>query len=730
MFIKRYPYLQDISFENAQQQLEKLNFLSKVDNFINQRKYLKLILLDWQERPIKEIQGDITGGTLTKDGSSTFRHSCSLTAVVNGEEYDVNDLNMNYSMNHKVYLEVGIKNETKFYPEYPILWFPQGLFLINSFTASSSTTTAININIQLKDKMALLSGDAGGKFPSAVVLDVQDSQLPTGEYVQEKIQIYRIIQEVVNHYGGEDLNNIIIEDVPLQIKRVMRWTGNTPLYLVPQNNNATAYLPQLDTPSDMTGVIVVKNSEDAGYILDDFVWTDELAANAGETVVSILDKIKQALGNYEYFYDAYGRFHFREIKNYLNTSQSSFLLNDMSTENDDVTLGTQDAYLVDVSFPKSEYTFSDNKNLISINVSPQYGNIKNDYIVHGQRKNTSSNLAMDIFYHLAIDKKPKLREHTDILLYLDPNTKNTRATKVLETNNVTELPDFGEFNTIYLLNKNQVFYWAEDNTWHELEFIAFKNSVTPKDWREELYYRGLETRALGLNANSNDWTASNSYWNARIQDNNDVQDVNAEYYFAELDAFFPTIYDLKEQKFYGQEEIYADSALLTNSIYFLDFIDSASSALGQYSVSNIGRRQDVVVNNDINCLFTPEIPPVIFINVDSDEDEVKAIKEKCAQEGWSYAQISGNWFEALDTGGRLNGAYDQIKYELYYHTNYATTLSMTAIPVYYLEPNVRISVNDKTTNTYGDFMVQNITIPLNVTGTMSITANQTTDRYE
>jgi hypothetical protein len=46
MFIKRYPYLQDISFENAQQQLEKLNFLSKVDNFINQRKYVKLILLD------------------------------------------------------------------------------------------------------------------------------------------------------------------------------------------------------------------------------------------------------------------------------------------------------------------------------------------------------------------------------------------------------------------------------------------------------------------------------------------------------------------------------------------------------------------------------------------------------------------------------------------------------------------------------------------------------------
>ena len=170
--------------------------------------------------------------------------------------------------------------------------------------------------------------------------------------------------------------------------------------------------------------------------------------------------------------------------------------------------------------------------------------------------------------------------------------------------------------------------------------------------------------------------------------------------------------------------------MLTDGIYFLDFIDSASSALGQYSVSNIGRRQDIIVNNEVNCLFTPEIPPIIFINIDGNAEEIKTIKEKCAQEGWSYAQISGNWFEALNTGGHLNGAYDQIKYELYYHTNYATTLSMTAIPVYYLEPNVRISVNDKTTNTYGDFMVQNITIPLNVTGTMTITANQTTDRYE
>jgi hypothetical protein len=46
----------------------------------------------------------------------------------------------------------------------------------------------------------------------------------------------------------------------------------------------------------------------------------ELVANIGETVVSVLDKIKTALGNFEYFYDLDGKFHFRKIKNFVNSN--------------------------------------------------------------------------------------------------------------------------------------------------------------------------------------------------------------------------------------------------------------------------------------------------------------------------------------------------------------------------------------------------------------------------
>ena len=42
----------------------------------------------------------------------------------------------------------------------------------------------------------------------------------------------------------------------------------------------------------------------------------------------ILDKIIEVLGNFEYFYDVNGNFIFQEIKNYLNNSQTKYILDE------------------------------------------------------------------------------------------------------------------------------------------------------------------------------------------------------------------------------------------------------------------------------------------------------------------------------------------------------------------------------------------------------------------
>jgi hypothetical protein len=49
----------------------------------------------------------------------------------------------------------------------------------------------------------------------------------------------------------------------------------------------------------------------AGYKVVQLTYPGELKATAGETVVSILDKIVNALGKeYEYFFDVDGEFYF------------------------------------------------------------------------------------------------------------------------------------------------------------------------------------------------------------------------------------------------------------------------------------------------------------------------------------------------------------------------------------------------------------------------------------
>lgn len=691
---KRYPYLQDSYIENENEALERRNFLSKIDSFVNQKRYVKITLLNWQEEPLKEIEGVITGGSMTLDGSSAVRRTCTMTTAVDATSYDIEDADEDFAIDKKIYLEIGIVNYTKEYPEYPVLWFPQGVFFIKNFGCNSSSSSAVNINLTLTDKMAMLNGDVGGKLPAATIFDTEITQTETGESSKVKVPVYRIIQEAVNHFGGEDLNNIVIEDVPLRIKRIMQWTGDTPLYLVSNGGTAESgtlsYIPQMEKPTS-GAYLQINNGDDAGYVYDDFTYPGELTLNAGDTVCGLLDKIKSLLGNYEYFYDVYGVFHFQEIKNYLNTTQATTLLDDMNYNN----------YLVETAIPKTVYTFSSNTNLISINAAPQYNNIKNDYVIQGLRKSTSTDISYPIRYHLVIDTKPMVgQRYNNLLVYVELETD---IHKMVVPQVVAELPEIGEFNTVYRQG-DKAFVW-DDDTWKEVEVIKYFDTTNPyvtKDWRTQLYVQGLIAERLGTDVG---------------------------YYYAELKEFWPQIYDVAEQKFWGEkEEEPVQLQALCDGNFYLDFIDS-SGPLGKYSISAIGRRQQVVVDEDINCLFEPEIPNIVFLNLDladTDPDEFDDLRAECMASGQPYAQTRGEVFNAFMTGGYHNSAWDRVTLELYSHTTYQKTLSLTALPVYYLEPNVRVYINDEATQTKGDYMIQSISIPLNIGSVMSVTCNECT----
>ena len=811
---KVYPYLDNPYKVNLNDQQDSRNFLEQIDDFINQKQYIRITLLDWQENGIKEIEGELTSGSITKDGSSTIRRTCNFSCTVDGESYNIDNMDMDFAINKKIFIEVGIKNYTNEYPEYPILWFPQGIFYISSFSVSSSATTSVNISIQLKDKMAGLNGDVGGLFPATTILDTMDTQLPTGEYVTEKVLLYDLIIEVVNHIGGELLQNIVVEDVPKRIQRIMRWMGENPLWMAPvynktdnddilyDENNIGYYDCRLSEDEakaekakhDNYGEYKQYNAgDDVGYIYDDFYYTDDFTVSPGSSVTNVLDSIVEYLGNYEYFYDEFGIFHFREIKNYLNTTQATIVsmaaspgLADGSNSHD-----TNEAYLTDITTGKSIFNFSHDKNLINITVNPQYDNIKNDFIVQGLRKMTVENISFPIRYHLAIDYKPRAGHiYKDLLIYESPSDGLIKCMFPYHVPSGETLPEVGNFNIFYMLtdtyqdadgntfygfndtsidedtgdpNGGVVYFWSEDNeyiTIRPLDYIPpdveDSNGYKTYDWRTEIYLRGLLARNNGTDAgtyftNLQNSKANKDYegeypWLEDIFNTSKHEKVDISFYYEELNANWPVMYDLRRigkdengnrigQMFWAQQ---ADTSLmhtsLTDGNFYLDFIDPATSGIGEFCVSNIGRRSQIVSNDKINCLFEPTFPNINFINLDDDTmvksdtgEQIKrseALRDECIAKGQPYTQVHGEIYYALSTGGYHFSCFDEIKYQLFLHTNYAKTLSLIALPAFYLEPNSRVTVNDASTNTYGDYMITNVTIPFGAGNTMSVSASE------
>ena len=62
--------------------------------------------------------------------------------------------------------------------------------------------------------------------------------------------------------------------------------------------------------------------ETAGYRITDLTYPGDLISSIGETVTSILDKIKNMLVEFEYFYDLDGCFVFQKKQSFISTMWS------------------------------------------------------------------------------------------------------------------------------------------------------------------------------------------------------------------------------------------------------------------------------------------------------------------------------------------------------------------------------------------------------------------------
>ena len=683
--IAREEYLQDTSF------------LKQLSGFHIKEYFVKIIVLNWQEEELQDIEGKVISANINIDGNSIIRRTATLSVYIDDTNNDITSANNLLSINKKVKIQIGFNNVTDKYLEYSVLWFPLGVYVItgNSISYSDSGLVA---SIQLKDKMCLLNGECGGTFPASVVFDNYTTIDDNGNQIISRPTIYQIIQELVNHFGGQQLGKIIISDLDTRVKQVVKWIGHVPLYVYKEGEQYQYSLNEQQTEQIEWPKKVFEYGQDIGYIYTDFTYPGDLIGDAGNTVTDILEKIKEVLGNYEYFYDIDGNFIFQQIKNYLNNAQSKYILdslNDRKLMPDYI----NKPYLIDINNKTSVFEFKDSNLISSYSNTPHYEAIKNDFIVWGIRT-TSEGYEVPLRYHLAIDKKPKVGNKYKVFQYIDESDGLQKWYYPLTFEKKKNFPTKGAAGVFYYNNEDKHIYKWGEVTNQQYDYImidATLEQIETTDWRTQLYFQGLVANVLGTDSN---------------------------YYFAQLYNEWPLIYDIRNKRFY--DEVINNPTQIN---YFLDFIDQPSAGIAELSVNNIGRRTQVInADKNVNCVFQAWIPDLILINLGLNEKEVKELKEECQKRGQPFYQIERVLYDATDIGGSRYSAYEEIRQVLHQYTKYNETISLQTLPIYHLQPNTRITIENAESNIYGDYIIDTLSFTLDNSSMLTINATKAPEK--
>ena len=184
----------------------------------------------------------------------------------------------------------------------------------------------------------------------------------------------------------------------------------------------------------------------------------------------------------------------------------------------------------------------------------------------------------------------------------------------------------------------------------------------------------------------------------------------------------------EKEKFYSPEEnpknkywnkqIYENPELLN---FWLDFLNMEND-FAKYSNKAIGNRPVVKQDGDISAIYYKNTPNIIFVTA----KELSSIKE--SKPGYKYFNGGANVSGMFSISAQKKSAKDMIDELLYNHSYGASSINISTIPIYYLEPNTRIYLYDKTTNIEGDYIIDTISIDLKAGSLMSINAHQAPER--
>lgn len=708
-----------------------LEFLRKLDLMRNKATYAKIILLTWDENPVYEIQGKITAGSINIDGASAVRRTCSLTMV----SPDVDITNTYWALKNKFKLEVGVENEID--SQYPdIIWFKQGTYV---FTSLNMNVQSNNFTISLngKDKMCLLNGEVGGSINASTDFGKLEEYetLENGEIVRNiiEIPIPEIIKNAIHAFAGEPLSNIVLNDIDNYGLELLEYRGDKdyPMYMPRRvdtgevsnmtTNGNQEYYKTIDCSEnnkikvsdtsiiyyDRTGestntptsvwakdsennpieynIIKVIYGETAGYRRTELTYPGELVANIGEALTSILDKIKNMFSDFEYFYDVDGRFIFQKKKTYINTS-----FNNLKTDENKI-------YAEDAKYTSSvAYTFENGILLSAFTDAPQILNIKNDFSIWGKRKGVGGQ-DLPIHMRYAIDFKPT---------YYKPLRFDENGNQLLNI---------------------EPFVASDDLDWRELIYQMaldyFKYNHIKSNFTQLIATANPKHYPTGVTGYETYYTDMQGFWR-QLYNPEAIGKLGNSNGYIELDIIKGVSTGLFNIKTGWNENVVKAPEILN---FWFDFM-GVDGEFAKYAISAIGNRPKAINDDKVTGIYFQETPSVLFLTPEDYKDMMEHIDDYNDMTGYTFIQLTPSMENYFTISAQGKSAKDELDNLLYQHTYATEAVNLTAVPIYYLQPNTRIFVKDDNTGINGEFIVSKITVPLQYNGTTAITTTKAVER--
>lgn len=703
----------------------------------------------------ESLEGEIQSGSVNIDGASSVRRTCSLSFQTTDET--LNDYHWIFKT--KIQIQIGLENTIN--TSYPsIIWFSIGNYILTSFSASKSTT-GYNISISAKDKMCMLNGELGGTLPAQTdfgkqyIINTKDET----EIIENTID--EIINEAVLTYGNERQENIILEDLEMSGLFQLEYRGENPIYGISSDGenilNIYPSFPDREAPSDFVYwipgestsgcsrigpygsspdlyyyyVAKFEQGDVIGYKGTDLTYNGDLIENAGSTVTTVLDKIKTMLDSrYEYFYDLEGRFIFR--KKYSQNDYSDLIQNPNSSNE----------YALDrVMAEERTYQLEDENMFTAISITPNIGNIKNDFIVRGTNKDSGSEIP--IAARIAVDTKPTKYKSIDVDIEECYGRDVRQAAQTSEEYFANSFP-FKAFTTVDY-TKILVDQWGnvpskiriikEDSEAGNLTVHSPDSDPAETDINTSIVFNNKDFSDYAIMDPEIGWIGviykmAEDFYNYGHLDNfkEKVAEANPtlfpngitgyEPYYIDVYSLYPDNITNGLEKFkYVSSDLEKDlnnwlSSPLNNNFWF-DFIDSQGE-ISRFSVKEIGSRIKVDNNSKVSRVAYPAIPNLIYYTEDY---------PKITMDGYFYIKVSPSFAQQFVNSSQGMSGLDRIEELINDNVVAQETGTLTVIPMYFLQPFDILKIKNKNGD-YDKYEIQKISFSLSYNSTMSLTVNK------